>query len=408
MFPAALLTLLLVFSTTGSPVKVDNSPISVPLTSRLYFSNGTNDLLEHDRAHVKALRDPSMRSQSSVNVPLTSDYRNYGHSLAVGIGNPPTTYNLLLDSGSANTWVSGSKYVETGVSFCTGQRVAFIYASGFFSGTEWLDHVTVGHGLTVIRQSISVADDETADLENYNGIIGIGPVALTVGTLQDLPKEPIPTVTDSLVGQGTISENVLGIFFEPYTNPPSEITGQITFGGTDPTKYNGNIEYAPTVNTGHSQRFWGVNSRITYDNRVILGSTDGIIDCGTTLIVLASDAYQEYRLATGAKYDSATNLLTMPEDKYGTLHNLDFHIGEQIYSLTPNAQIWPRSLNTNIRGKEGSIYLIFRDRGRPSGQDGISDFTLGYVFMQRFYVAYDFTTSRAGFATTAFTDATTN
>ncbi|KAG2063517.1 acid protease [Suillus decipiens] len=374
MFPAVLLTLLLVFSTTGSPVKANNSSISVPLTSRLYFSNGTNDLLEHDRAHVKALGDPSMRSQSSVNVPLTNDYRNYGHSLAVGIGNPPTTYN-----GSANIWVSGSKYVETGVSFCTGQPVAFIYASGFFSRTEWLDYVTVGPGLTVIKQSISVADDETADLENYDGIIGIGPVALTVGTLQDLPKEPIPTVTDSLVGQGTISENVLGIFFEPYTNPP------------------------PAVNTGHSQRFWGVNSRITYDNRVILGSTDGIIDCGTTLIVLASDAYQEYRLATGAKYDSATNLLTMPEDKYGTLHNLDFHIGE-----SPNAQIWPRSLNTNIRGKEGSIYLIFRDRGRPSGQDGISDFTLGYVFMQRFYVAYDFTTSRAGFATTAFTDATTN
>ncbi|KAG2069742.1 acid protease [Suillus decipiens] len=407
MFPAALLTLLLVFSITGSPVKASNFPISVPLTSRLHFSNGTDNLLEHDRTHVMALRDPSMRSQSSVNVPLTNDYGNYGHSLAVGIGNPPTTYNLLLDSGSANTWVRASKYVATGPSFCTGQFVGLAYASGFFYGTEWLDYVTVGPELTVILQSIGVAD-ETSGFRSYDGIIGIGPIALTVGTLQDLPKEPIPTVTDSLVGQGTISENVVGIFFEPYTSPPSEVTGQITFGGTDPTKYNGNIEYAPTVNTGRSGKFWGVNSRITYDNKEILGFTAGFVDSGATLIKIATDAYQKYQFLTGAVYDRAVKLLTIPEDKYGTLHNLDFHIGEQIYSLTPNAQIWPRSLNTMIGGKEDSIYLIVTNRGTYSGQEGCSDFSLGYVFMQRFYVAYDSTNSRVGFATTAFTDAITN
>ncbi|KAG2069730.1 acid protease [Suillus decipiens] len=424
MFPAVLLTLL-VFSATGLPIKAGNSLISVPLTSRLYFSNGTNNLLEHDRAHVKALRDPSMRSQSWGNVPLTNDYGNYGHSLAVGIGNPPTTYNLLLDSGSANTWVRASKYVETGPSFCTGQTLAITYGSGSFSGTEWLDYVTVGPGLTVILQSIGVADKITG-FRNYDGVIGIGPVALTVGTLQDLKTEPIPTVTDSLLGQGIISENIVGIFFEPYTSPPSEITGQITFGGTDPTKYNGNIEYAPTVNTGLSGEFWGVNSRITYDNKEILGFTAGFVDSGTTLIMIATDAHEKYQSLTGAVYDHVTTLLTMPEDKYGTLHNLDFHIGEarqfcqpaitplvhhfaqQIYSFTPNAQIWPRFLNTKIGGKEGSIYLIVSNRGTHSGQEGFPEFSLGYVFMQRFYVAYDFTNSRVGFATTAFTDAITN
>ncbi|KAG2069744.1 acid protease [Suillus decipiens] len=407
MFPAALLTLLLVFSITGSPVKADNPPVSISLTSGLYFSNSTYNLLENDNARVKALRDSSMRRQNLVNVPSTNFYPNYGHSLAVGIGNPPTTYNLFLDSGSGNTWVRASKYVETGPSFCTGQPVGLAYVSGSFSGIEWLDYVTVGPGLTVILQSIGVADQVELLSRNADGIIGIGPVATTVGTLQDLRTEPIPTVTDSLFGQGTISENILGVFSQPYTSSSSQINGQITFGGTDPTKYNGNIEYAPTVSTGRSRMFWGVNSRITYGNKEILRSTDGIVDSGTTFISLASDAYQNYQLATGAKYDSATTLLTIPRKKYGTLLNLDFHIGEQIYTLTPNAQMWPRSLNTKINGKMGSIYLIFRDRGRPSGQGG-SDFCLGYVFMQRFYVAYDVTNSRVGFATTAFTDATTN
>ncbi|KAG2364827.1 aspartic peptidase domain-containing protein, partial [Suillus spraguei] len=226
-------------------------------------------------------------------------------------------------------------------------------------------------------------------------------LGLTVGSLRDSREEPIPTVTDSLFGQGTISENVLGLYFEPFS-PPLETTGQITFGGTDPTKYNGGIEYAPT--NIHSRKFWGVNSRITYGNTVILRSTAGIVDCGVTLILIATDAYVKYQRQTGAVYDGATRFLTISEDKYGTLQNLDFSIGEQTYSLTPNAQTWPRSLNSKIGGMKGSIYLVVDD----SGINDNHDFILGYVFMQRFYVAYDATNARVGFATTAFTDATTN
>ncbi|KAG2362233.1 hypothetical protein BDR07DRAFT_1583220 [Suillus spraguei] len=124
--------------------------------------------------------------------------------------------------------------------------------------------------------------------------------------------------------------------------------------------------------------FWGVNSSITYSHMVILRSTAGIVNCGTTLITLATDAYHKYQLVV---YNHVTELLTIPEDKYRTLHNLDFHIGDQTYSLTPNAQIWPHSLNTKIkRGKKGYIYLIFRDCGTHSGQEKFSDFCLGYVF----------------------------
>ncbi|KAG2070301.1 acid protease [Suillus decipiens] len=403
MFPTAFLTVLLIFSIPELPVKAGSSPISVPLTSRLHFSNGTINLLERDRARVKALRDSGMRRRSFVNVPLTHD--DWSYFLTVGIGNPPTTYKLLLDSGSANTWVRASKYVETGPSFCTGQPVAVNYDSGSFSGTEWLDYVTVGPGLTVVLQSIGVAD-QVAGFRNYDGVIGIGPVALTVGSLQELQTEPIPTVTDSLFGQGTISENVLGIFYQPYVSPPLEATGQITFGGTDPTKYNGNIGYTPVVNVRGSRKFWGIDSGIAYGNRVILTSTAGIVDCGTTLILIATDAYERYRRETGAIYDLATTLLTISEDKYGALHNLHFYIGEQTYSLNPNAQIWPRSLNSRINGEERSIYLVVSDLGPLNGGD--EGFTIGYVFLQRFYIVYDATNARVGFATTAFTDATTN
>ncbi|KAG2070112.1 hypothetical protein BDR04DRAFT_1019735 [Suillus decipiens] len=84
------------------------------------------------------------------------------------------------------------------------------------------------------------------------------------------------------------------------------------------------------------------------------------------------------------------------------------HFAPHTYSLTPDAQIWHRFLNTNIDGRECSIYLVVCDIDTRSGQG--YDFYLSYVFMQHFYTytVLDTTNSRVCFAPIAFTDATTN
>lgn len=76
------------------------------------------------------------------------------------------------------------------------------------------------------------------------------------------------------------------------------------------------------------------------------------------------------------------------------------------FELTPNAQIWPRSLNTAIGGVAGNIYLIVQDNGANSGS-GL-DFILGQTYLERFYSVYDTANNRVGLATTPFTTATTN
>lgn len=74
--------------------------------------------------------------------------------------------------------------------------------------------------------------------------------------------------------------------------------------------------------------------------------------------------------------------------------------------MTPNAQIWPRALNSDIGGSAGNIYLIVGDLGTPSGQ-GL-DFINGLTFLERFYSVYDTANQRVGFATTPFTTSTVN
>ncbi|KAG1795694.1 aspartic peptidase domain-containing protein [Suillus plorans] len=409
MFPAAsLLTIIfLALSIAGSPVEIDNSPITLPIARRLNVSNGPINLLQHDKARVTALKDNSFSTQGghTGSTPVTNTVATY--LIAVGIGSPATTYNLIVDTGSSNTWVgANTKYVKTQTSVDTGERVAVHYGSGSFSGTEYTDTITLGSGLTITAQSIGVASTSTGLTgTSIDGILGIGPVALTEGSLTNKPTTTIPTVTDNLYSQGTISQKVVGISFEP-TISKTVTNGELTFGGTDATKYAGSIAYTPITTTYPSSNYWGINQSISYGSTTILSSTAGIVDTGTTYIYIASDAYAKYKSATGGTLDAATGLLLISSSQYKALKNLNFHIGSETYALTPNAQLWPRSLNTYIGGSSNAMYLVVCDIGTPSGAG--FDFVNGYTFLERFYSVFDTANSRVGFAETSYTDAATN
>ncbi|KAG2114215.1 aspartic peptidase domain-containing protein [Suillus discolor] len=405
MFPAvSLLTIIpLALSITASPVEVVNSPITLPIARRLDVSNGTINLLQQDRDRITALKDRTLK-HSGHNTPLTNVANSY--LIAVGVGSPPTTYNLVVDTGSSNTWVgAGTSYVVTKTSVNTGQPVSVSYGSGFFDGTEYTDTVTLGKGLTIPHQSIGVAVDSSGFSPGVDGILGIGPVDLTQGTLVDEPTTTIPTVADNLHSQGTIHHEFFSISFEPTTS--KKVTnGELTFGGTVADKHVGPITYTPVTKTKPASGYWGIDQSISYGSKTILSSTAGIIDTGTTFLYIASDAFDKYKSATGGTPDTATGLLLISSTQYGALQNLNFHIGSETYTLTPNGQLWPRALNTYLGGSSKALYLAIADLDTPSGE-GL-DFISGQTFLERFYSVYDVSHSRVGFAKTPYTDATTN
>ncbi|KAG0707572.1 aspartic peptidase domain-containing protein [Suillus ampliporus] len=397
MFPAAslLTTLLLALSIAASPVEVRDSPITLPVARRLNTSGGTINLLQHDQSRAAALKSVGTSSvgRRAASIPVTNEAVSY--IAEVGIGSPATTYNLIVDTGSSNTWVGAdTAYVKTSTSINTGKPVAVSYGSGSFSGTEYTDTVTLG-GLTITAQSIGVASKSTG-FTGVDGILGIGPLDLTEGTLTDEQTTTIPTVTQDLHTQGKISDIVVGVSFEPTTSE-SVTNGELTFGGTDATKYTGAIAYTPLTTTSPASYYWGIKESITYGSTTILSETAGIVDTGTTLILIASNAYTKYQSATGATPDQTTGLLRVTLTQYDALQNLNFNVGSNTYALTPNGQIWPPA---------GYIYLVVNNLGEPSGE-GL-DFINGQTFLERFYSVFDTTNARVGFATTSYTDATTN
>ncbi|EIW77123.1 acid protease [Coniophora puteana RWD-64-598 SS2] len=386
MFPTnALLSLCLIASAVvASPMKREPK-FSLSFATRLQKLDNGQTLPDIDRARAASLKATGHRKRDGT-VSVTNAAISY--TASVGVGEPATQYNLLIDTGSANTWIGASTtYNPTSSSMDSGNTVNVTYGSGSFSGEEYTDTVTLSEGLVIKSQSIGVASTSQG-FQGVDGILGIGPFALTQGTLNKL--DIVVTVTENLQSQGTISTDAVGIYFAPAASDDS--SGELSFGGPDSSKTTSDVAYVPLTLTSPASHYWGIDRFVSYGSQTILGSTTGIVDTGTTLY-------------TGAQTDSATGLLKITNDQYNKLQDLNFNIGGTNYPLTANAQIFPRSLNSQIGGDADSIYLIVADLGTESGQ-GL-DFINGYSFLER-YSVYDTTNKQFGIAKTTNTDATSS
>ncbi|KAH8112686.1 acid protease [Phellopilus nigrolimitatus] len=345
------------------------------------------------------------KGSASAAVGDTIDVTDAGvtYTAQVGVGSPATNYTLLIDTGSSNTWVGADKKTP-------GKTITVSYGSGSFSGEEYTDQVTLGTGLVIQKQGLGVASTSQG-FSGQDGILGIGPVDLTEGTVSG--GQTVPTVTDNLFAQKTISSNSVGISYVPTTGDDGTTgvaNGELTFGGTDSSKFTGEINFVPITQTSPASMYWGIDQSITYgsaDGTTILSQTAGIVDTGTTLLYLASDAVPG--IPKRDRRDCSTKRLACSRstsDQLDNLQSLFFNIGGTTYEFTANAQIWPRSLNSTLGGSTDAIYLVAADNGTPSGQ-GL-DFINGFAWLQRFYTVFDTQNSQIGIATTEFTNATTN
>jgi Eukaryotic aspartyl protease len=85
----------------------------------------------------------------------------------------------------------------------------------------------------------------------------------------------------------------MSVGFEP-TSSISVENGVLTFGGTSASHFTGGIGYTPITSTSPASEFWGINQMITYGGAEIMTQTAGIVDTGTTLILLPNRAFRSY------------------------------------------------------------------------------------------------------------------
>lgn len=202
----------------------------------------------------------------------------------------------------------------------------------------------------------------------------------------------VPTFMNNLYSQGSIPTEVLGVSFRPEPGSSTDSTnGELTLGGTDPSKYSGSISYHPKLTSGAASAYWGIAvNKFAYGGSS-LGSGNGIVDTGTTLIYLPTSVYNAFLKASGGTTGSQSGLPTYSK---APTQNFYFTFGSTTLSLTPSQYLVPQDQYSEFGLASGKYYAWFAN----GGSSGVN-LIIGQKFLENYYAVFDTTNQRIGFAT---------
>ncbi|KAF8317977.1 acid protease [Clavulina sp. PMI_390] len=300
-----------------------------------------------------------------------------------------TVYYLIVDTGSANTWFGASTKVPATCDTSGGSHPFSIsYGSGTVTGTERSGPITIGS--VTFTQSFGVATSSSG-FSGFDGVLGLGPVIETEGTVSGLTT--VPTVFDNLHSQGFISTEAVGIYFHPENgSDTNDANGELTFGGPDTSKYSGTLTYFPLVTASPWSAYWSIAIASFSYGTTVLQSTasDAIVDTATTLYYIPTAAYNKFLTAAGGKTDASSGLA-----RFSTKPTANFitTIGSVSYPLTPAQYLVPTAQYTYF-GLSSAYYYSWINDGGSSGVNTI----IGEKFLESYYSVFDVTNSRIGLA----------
>ena len=211
---------------------------------------------------------------------------------------------MLIDTGTANTWVMGADCSsgpclnhttfgaeDSNTLQATNTKFNLAYGTGTVSGVVVNDTVMVGgFSIPLSFGSASVVSDEFSYYP-IDGILGLGRRAPdTLG---------FRTVMETIDTKKLLKRNLLGINLQ--RNDDGNIDGELNFGSPDTTKYIGDLSYTNTVS---DKKRWEIPIDDASVNGVAcnFSGKTAIIDTGTTYVILPpEDAQRLHDLVPGSQ-----------------------------------------------------------------------------------------------------------
>lgn len=292
---------------------------------------------------------------------------------------------MLIDTGSANTWVMGTECTS---SSCHAHNLfgppnsttlnitkdpwTLTYGTGSVQGVVASDRVAFAN--YSIEIGFGIATTASTDFNYYpmDGILGLGRSSSDIlGT---------PTLMQVLDSKNELASNVIGVHLQ--RNSDGAKDGQITFGGVDKTKFKGDISYTKAL---ANQGNWeiplgdsGVNGISTN-----LTSRTAIIDTGTSYVLMPlTDAQALHRLIPGSVANG--EYFNVP---CSTTADVQFTFSGVAYSVSPKDYVGKPSgslCTSNIIGHQAF---------------GPTQWLLGDVFLKNVYAVFDYDQQKIGFGT---------
>ena len=326
-----------------------------------------------------------LEGQASHGVPLTN-FANAQYFSEIGLGTPPQTFKVVLDTGSSNLWVPGkscssiacflhSKYDSDASSTFKANLTEFEirYGSGALSGFISQDTLTIGD-LKVKHQDFAEATNEPGlafAFGRFDGILGLGYDTISV----DRVVPPFYNMLDQL--DEPVFSFALG-------DGSDEDGGEFLLGGVNEDKYDGKITWLPIRRKG----YWEVNlDSFSFGKETLdLEDTGAAIDTGTSLIAVPSDVAELLNKEIGAK-KSWNGQYTVDCSAIERLPPIKFNFSGHEFELEASDYI------LNLQGTCISSFTGI-DIPPPLGPIWI----IGDSFLRRYYSVYDLGKDRVGLA----------
>ncbi|KAG2011374.1 aspartyl protease [Coprinopsis cinerea AmutBmut pab1-1] len=238
---------------------------------------------------------PKTRKRSTGTNYIVNQNGDSSYFGSLAIGTPPVSYNVILDTGSADLWVAGSNcttgctdvatFNPSSSSTFQNESSAFTitYGSGQAAGFLGQDIVQMA-GFQVSNQVFAVCEQVSDGLlqSPVSGLLGLA--FETIASSRAMP------FWESLVTEGAWDEPLMAFHLTRYLNVTNvqalEPGGSFSMGFANTSLYTGDIDYVdlPTEGT-----YWILPiTGITIQNNSITPPTGqqsyAAIDTGTTLI----------------------------------------------------------------------------------------------------------------------------
>lgn len=319
-------------------------------------------------------------------VTVDEDGNDFSYFISMEFGSNNQSMWILFDTGGTNSWVFGTNCTvaacemhntfgrnDSSTLHVSGNTFSVGYGSGTVSGLLSSDTVRIAN--FSLDLTFGLVNNASSDFVDYpmDGILGLGRSKSTTTGLS--------TAMQSIINAKLLRSNVIGISLQ--RNKDGAKDGEVTFGGVDPTKFEGQITYTNVVSTTDRWEI-PVEDALIGGTRLNLTGKSAIIDTGTSYIFLPpADASAVHALIPGSTPSGTDFLIPCSSN---TTVQLSF--SGITYSVSPEDYVGGNAQNSD-RCFSNIIGI------QTFGPD---DWLLGDTFMKNVYSVFDFDQNRIGFA----------
>ncbi|KAF8624545.1 hypothetical protein AX15_005848 [Amanita polypyramis BW_CC] len=365
--------------------------------------NSAEDIVQPSSQHNNGAR-PHVYTQTNTHSPapgsvaLAIQAQDVGYMIPISIGTPSRTFNVLVDSGSADLWVGAEDcHSESGGSCGNhvflgprssssfkqlNQTWTIGYGTGSVDGYLVQDSVTIA-GFQLPHLKFGTAYRESSDFTGqdipFDGLFGLA-------KSQYLSRQGVMTSLEAMAEAKLISQPIVSYKIPRFADHKND--GEVTFGGMDPAKYDAST--LVTVSNKNRLGFWEVALDAIHVNGADLGWRNRtlILDTGTTLIIAPSqDVAALHAKIPGAKKDGDiwTVPCTLSSPMSFTIGGREFSIDPRDIAFTPVDQAKPNGACLS---------------GISEGNPGLvkTEWLAGDVFLKNVYFSTNMGTDRISFA----------